>query len=251
MLRTLIEKYALTFLRKTTILFHTSYSVDFPDVPEAYSDLPELSRLTTLLRLPNMNDLIDQITINNGANFTPQVVMGWLECYSVRQEQDYRDHVWLPHTGIPELIGLPEHYDVLLDECSKRRCPTTGKAINDPAICLFCGEIFCSQAFCCQRGELGGCSQHMPKCGGEIGLFIIIRKCIILFRHNRNGSFVTAPYLDEHGEPDRGLRHGRRLMLNQQRYDRLVRDAWLSHGVPSVISRRLDGDMNPGGWESL
>lgn len=89
------------------------------------------------------------------------------------------------------------------------------------------------------------------RCGGNIGLFINIRKCIVLLLHDKNGTFYTAPYLDDHGEPDRGLRHGRRLMLNQKRYDRLFRDVWLAHGIPSVISRRLEGDINPGGWETL
>lgn len=162
-LRVMIEKYALVFLRKTTILFHSSYGVDFPDIPTEYADLPEFNRLTVLLHMPALNDLIDGVTAKYWDSTLPQLVSGWIEHYNVKPISDVRDYIWLPHPAIPELIGLPQYYDVLLDECTKRRCPTTGKAVNDPAICLFCGEIFCSQATCCQRGEYGGCNQHLSK----------------------------------------------------------------------------------------
>lgn len=48
-----------------------------------------------------------------------------------------------------------------------------------------------------------------------------------------------------------GLRHSRQLYLNQKRYDTMLRTMWLSHGVPSYISRRLEADINNGGWESV
>lgn len=40
-------------------------------------------------------------------------------------------------------------------------------------------------------------------------------------------------------------------MLNQKRYDRLIRDVWLAHNVPATISRRLESDVNNGGWETI
>jgi E3 ubiquitin-protein ligase UBR1 len=72
------------------------------------------------------------------------------------------------HPGIFELVGLPGTYDALLEECTRRRCPTTGKEVSDPMICLHCGEIFCSQAICClkedfqggKRYNIGGAQQH-------------------------------------------------------------------------------------------
>lgn len=91
----------------------------------------------------------------------------------------------------------------------------------------------------------------MPSsCGKNIGIFINIRKCRVLLLNNRKGSFLNAPYLDEHGEVDPGFRHQRRLILNQRRYDRLFRDVWLTHGVQAVISRKLEGEINTGGWET-
>lgn len=46
-------------------------------------------------------------------------------------------------------------------------------------------------------------------------------------------------------------RRTRQLFLNQRRYDALVRNVWLNHGIPSVISRKLEAELNTGGWDSL
>jgi E3 ubiquitin-protein ligase UBR1 len=90
----------------------------------------------------------------------------------------------------------------------------------------------------------------MCRCQRNIGLFINIRKCSIFYLHRVSGSFSNAPYIDRYGEVDVGLRHGRLLYLNQKRYDAL-RNIWLSHGIPSFISRKLEADINNGGWETI
>ena len=69
--------------------------------------------------------------------------------------------------------------------------------------------------------------------------------------HNRSGSWCLAPYLDRFGEPDPGLRRGRRLALNQKRYDKLLRDIWLYQAIPTTIARKLESEINNGGWETL
>ena len=84
-----------------------------------------------------------------------------------------------------------------------------------------------------------------------MGIFINIRKCCVFYLHRLSGSFANAPYIDKYGEADLGLRHGRQLFLSQRRYDSTVRTLWLSHGVPSFISRKLEGDINNGGWETI
>ena len=115
------------------------------------------------------------------------------------------------------------------------------------------------------------------RCSSPIGLFLNIRKCMILFLHvvpyqsytaaarlNRrgsatamttlsNGSWFAAPYLTRHGEIDPGLRQRHQLILNQKRYDRILRDAWLmvNATVWSTIARKLEGEVNGGGWESI
>jgi len=89
------------------------------------------------------------------------------------------------------------------------------------------------------------------RCGIDVGLFLNIRKCNVLYLHNRNGSWNFAPYLDKYGEPDPGLRRGRQLYLNQKRYDGLFRTVWLQQGIPTTIARKLEAEINNGGWETL
>jgi len=80
---------------------------------------------------------------------------------------------------------------------------------------------------------------------------------MVLFLHSShdhkgfNGSWAIAPYLDKHGEADPTLRRHHQLYLNQKRYDALLRNVWLQHGIPSAIARRLEADINAGGWETL
>lgn len=57
--------------------------------------------------------------------------------------------------------------------------------------------------------------------------------------------------MDKYGEADMGLRHSRQLFLSQKRYDSMLRSLWLGHGVPSFISRKLESDINNGGWETI
>ena len=70
-----------------------------------------------------------------------------------------------------------------------------------------------------------------------------------LYKHS--GTWSLAPYIDKYGEVDPGLRHSRQLFLNQKRYDVLLRTAWLTHGVPTFIARKLESDINNGGWETI
>ncbi|EAW06535.1 putative ubiquitin-protein ligase E3 component (UBR1) [Aspergillus clavatus NRRL 1] len=254
-LRRLVSSYALAFLRKTVILLHVQHGVDFPTA--GFNDMvaPELDRLTKLLQLPSVDEIF--VSLNPAKHVTQldEVVAGWISHWnSSRSGIRIADHqLWpsLSHPSIFELIGLPKYFDSLIEEANRKRCPNSKKELSDPSICLFCGDIFCSQAVCCMTNNRGGCNQHLQKCGKNVGLFINIRKCMILYLHNQNGSWHFAPYLDRHGEVDPGLRRNRQLILNQKRYDRLLRDVWLHHNIPATISRKLEADINNGGWETI
>ncbi|KAJ5700928.1 hypothetical protein N7493_011974 [Penicillium malachiteum] len=255
-LRRLISSYALTFLRKAVILLHVQHGVEFPSTGFTDVGSSELDRLTKALHLPSIDEILMKVNpARTSANPSDAVISGWIFHWNAsRSGIRFEDHrLWpsLPHPAIFELVGLPKYFDNLIEEANRRRCPNSKKELSDPSICLFCGEIFCSQAVCCMKNKLGGCNQHLQKCGKNIGLFINIRKCTVLYLHNQNGSWHYAPYLDRHGEVDPGLRRNRQLILNQKRYDRLLRDVWLSHSVPATISRKLESEINNGGWETI
>ncbi|KAF2770353.1 hypothetical protein EJ03DRAFT_373708 [Teratosphaeria nubilosa] len=269
MLRRVVEKYALTFLRKAIVLLHVRYGLDFDCPVDINPEIPELDRLSQLLHIPSLDDLCMLYTSqSSAANRMREITKRWLTqanlilAHESTHNSSRSPSITLPHPAIFELVGLPAHYDTLVSEALKRRCPTTGRDITDPAICLFCGEIFCSQAVCCMKSKsLGGCTQHMSRCGGQIGIFLIVRKCMVLFLHGCverggvSGSWAVAPYLDRHGEPDPTLRRHQMLFLEGRRVEGALRRVWLGvgggGGVRSFVSRRLEGDVNPGGWETL
>ncbi|EGO52578.1 hypothetical protein NEUTE1DRAFT_126058 [Neurospora tetrasperma FGSC 2508] len=262
-----IRNYALTFLRKCAILLYARYNIDFNSRVSPNPEQKELERLTETLKLPSFDAMLASLTPDSRIS---QLVSGWIEhqtCWDAEHSTLAADDnkllppsAVLSHPGIFELVGLPKNYATLIEECTRRKCPTKGKDISDPMLCLFCGDLFCGQSICCAvedregRGKtmrIGGCQQHMRKCQKNIGLFLNIRRCCIFYLHRLSGSFSNAPYIDKYGEVDLGLRHGRLLYLHQKRYDSMLRNLWLSHGIQSFISRKLEGDINNGGWETL
>ncbi|GME40838.1 Zinc finger N-recognin protein [Neofusicoccum parvum] len=257
-LRVLVSTYALPFVRKAVILMHVRYGIEFPDAGYDSAKEPELQRLSKALRLPSLDEMFSSYLADGPASIIIRsIASGWIKHWVLYRESKRSGPpakpLTLSHPAIFELVGLPKNYDTLTDEAIKRKCPTVPhKELTDPCVCLFCGEIFCSQAVCCMKqGGKGGCMQHQAKCGGNIGMFINIRKCMLLYTHHQSGSWFPAPYLDKHGETDMSLRRHHQLYLHQKRYDALVRSVWLHHQVPSTIARKLEGDINNGGWETM
>ncbi|PSN64236.1 hypothetical protein BS50DRAFT_678379 [Corynespora cassiicola Philippines] len=252
---TMVSTYALTFVRKAAIFMHIRYGVEIPHLAFERVDDPELERLSSLLKLPSLHDMFNSFGGKTaGCQTTRSVVVGWVRHWTWAKEgkRPLQPSISLSHPAIFELVGLPKNYDSLTDEAIRRKCPTTGKELTDPCVCLFCGEIMCSQGVCCMtERNRGGCNQHQTKCGGNIGLYINIRKCMVLFLNLDHGTWAVAPYLDKHGEVDPTLRRHHQLFLNQKRYDVLLRKVWLEGGIQSLIARRLEGDINNGGWETL
>ncbi|KAL3419091.1 hypothetical protein PVAG01_09313 [Phlyctema vagabunda] len=261
--RELAEKYALTFLRKTLLLYHVKYGIAFNNKVSSIPEAKELDRLSEAMFLPNFDSIcfsaVGSPQDHPAGNVGIQALIhNWIGQFYLNNPAPESS---LSHPTIFELVGLPKNYDKLMEETMKRRCPTTGKDVSDAMLCLLCGEIFCGQSMCCLKEgrpshdrparRIGGAQQHMLKCQKNVGIFINIRKCCVFYVYHQSGSFAVAPYVDRYGEVDPGLRHSRQLFLNQKRYDALLRAVWLTSGVPSVISRKLEADINNGGWETI
>ncbi|KIX97587.1 uncharacterized protein Z520_06364 [Fonsecaea multimorphosa CBS 102226] len=289
MLFKLCKVYALAFLRKSAVFFHVAHGVDFPTTAGSEAGLPELERLCHLLHVPNIDDILRSFSEYSTSGTLKYRAGIWLQdCIRFEMmKKGMPQLVGVPvrlmgikllHPAPFELIGLPKYFDVLMEESHRQKCPTTGKEVLDPALCLFCGEIFCSQTVCCQtKDKRGGCNAHIEKCSSPIGMFLFIRKCHVALLHvtkdpkvgnqdilrrihglppsstMSHGSFFPAPYLTKHGETDSGLRSKHQLILNQKRYDKLLRDTWLmiNGSVWSTIARKLESEVNAGGWETL
>ncbi|KAJ9614181.1 E3 ubiquitin-protein ligase ubr1 [Cladophialophora chaetospira] len=287
----LCKVYGLAFLRKAATYFHVAHGVDFPTTAGTEASLCELERLCHLMQLPSIAEILESFGEYSTSNTLKDRATIWLlDC--IRFEMRNKSApgslnsaprplgIKLLHPAPFELIGLPQYFDVLMEESHRRKCPTTGKELSDPALCLFCGEIFCSQTVCCLTKDMrGGCNAHVEKCSSPIGMFLFVRKCHVALLHIAkeaktgnndreelrrlqlapssatlsHGSFFPAPYLTKHGETDSGLRSKHQLILNQKRYDKLLRDTWLmtNGSVWSTIARKLESEVNAGGWETL
>ncbi|CAM5121887.1 unnamed protein product [Eretmochelys imbricata] len=140
------------------------------------------------------------------------------------------------------LIELPEDYSCLLNQASQFRCP---RSFDDerkhPMLCLFCGTMLCSQNTCCQElvngEELGACTSHALHCGAGVCMFLKIRECkVVLIEGKTRGCLYPAPYLDEYGETDPGLKRGNPLHLCHERY-RKLHLLWQQHCIIEEIAR--------------
>lgn len=157
--RTFVTKYTTPFLRKSAILLHTHYGILFPNT--GFEDLfdTEASRLSKVMGLPDLDEIFAScLGETQDCKFMRAMISGWCR-HSALRDVDLK----LSHPSIFELVGLPLHFDTLVEEAMKRRCPSTGKDLTEPTVCLFCGEVFCSQAFCCTENNQGGCNQHLQK----------------------------------------------------------------------------------------
>lgn len=166
-IHTMVSTYALPFVRKAAILMHVRYGIELPSVPFERVDEPELARLSFILKLPSLDEIFASFATRTPSGHTTRSVVGgwirhllWVQAGNV----PVKPTISLSHPAIFELVGLPKNYDTLTDEAIRRKCPTTGKELTDPALCLFCGEIMCSQAVCCMTDKhRGGCNQHLAK----------------------------------------------------------------------------------------
>lgn len=180
---TFARKYALTFVRKAAILLYVKYGVDLSCAVPSDPNADELDRLSEVLRLPSFEAMCLSLTdVGASANWpesTKDIARGWVQHHVHWLHGKHPDDdggpasAALTHPGIFELVGLPKNFDTLIEESTRRRCPTTGKDLSDPMICLVCGEMFCGQSVCCLKQErlpgelekesIGGAQQHMRK----------------------------------------------------------------------------------------
>lgn len=250
--RTLIEQIKIqcqTLLRCSCLLFNFMTDVDLPD---------ELSHLggDTFDVMTSYLGLSSDITVYFDdpicVNFMTRLAdhPDILE-FKRKIKDRYVDEIVplvSPVTPIRRLIALPEDYIDLINSVSLFTCPNNEKdESRNPTMCLVCGEILCSQTYCCQKEldnvQVGACTYHMHTCGAGIGIFLRIRDAEILLLGPNKGCLISAPYLDDYGETDQGLRRGNPLHLCRERYKKLHL-LWLSHGIHEEIVRRTESGQN-------
>nr|XP_014336379.1 PREDICTED: E3 ubiquitin-protein ligase UBR1 [Bos mutus] len=85
--------------------------------------------------------------------------------------------------------------------------------------------------------EVGACIFHALHCGAGVCIFLKIRECrVVLVEGKARGCAYPAPYLDEYGETDPGLKRGNPLHLSRERY-RKLHLVWQQHCIIEEIAR--------------
>ncbi|KAJ1862510.1 E3 ubiquitin-protein ligase ubr1, partial [Coemansia sp. RSA 2703] len=272
----LVTALMLPFLRRVALLFYLQYGVDIAsEAPWLISDRqktleseensqvlsqsePECKRLLKLLHLPELHQIIDL----DGQQRQPRMlslIEGWLgELRAFRRRHSSPMSLGAGCTmAIPismptlySLVDLPDRFEVLFERSAKAFCPRCNGVPSDPALCLLCGGFVCAQSFCCEEDGIGECNMHMKTCGGTVGVYLLVKKCGLLLLHHDNGCFMSAPYLDQHGEVDLGLKRGRPLFINRNRYDEMKKLV-LTQKIPVFVARKIDQAFDIGGWVSL
>ncbi|KAJ7920766.1 hypothetical protein B0H13DRAFT_1986155 [Mycena leptocephala] len=243
----LLYAFTLPFLRRAAILCRSVLPSCFPTPPSPGGDVCEYNRLLTMLNVPALSDLPNQDTLQNALS-------GWCAHYGHSHAASQLNcGVVLDFPAMYRMARLPLVLDNLFGAQDRaltcQRCSTVPV---DAAICLLCGTTVCMQSDCCrdEDNDRGECNLHMRECGGAIGVYFLVKRCMLLYIYSNNGTFSPPPYLDAHGEVDISMRRGRRQYLHFSRWEE-VRKTWLAHGIPTIIARRLESSLDSGGWETL
>ncbi|KAK7453361.1 E3 ubiquitin-protein ligase ubr1 [Stygiomarasmius scandens] len=244
----LLYAFTLPFLRKAAILCRAVLPQAFP-TPDSIGDANanEYTRLLQFLGIPKLADLPHQDTLQNALS-------GWCAHYGHSHAASPLNFgVVLDMPCVYRLARLPLVLDNLFVEPEKHvKCTRCNTVPADAAICLLCGMTVCFQSTCCAdlidgRGE---CNMHMRECGGALGIYFLVKRCIVLYLYGNSGTFNQSPYLDVHGEVDISMRRGPRQYLHHARWED-IRKTWLNHGIPTVITRKLESTLDSGGWETF
>ncbi|KAG7749910.1 hypothetical protein KL911_004903 [Ogataea haglerorum] len=234
-LYSMLVRLVTPFLRKCLIYSFVRFSVLLPgELPDLTQFSLECDKLCAVMNLPNLYDVLEAFPLEQFRT-------------SMERKLQLRD-ARIQFPAQMRLIPLPQrlnkffslYYNKLTDKPS------------DPAICLFCAKLVHLQVQ--NYGDrLGACNIHLKwECiNGEFGIFFIPKSNSILLLNKGKGSFFESPYLDDYGEIDQDSKKGHDLSLSQPKYDEFTRTVWLQHNIPNQIARKLESQIDIGGWETL
>ena len=102
-----------------------------------------------------------------------------------------------------------------------------GPVIEDPAICLICGELLSSGSSANRAAGYrlstspGECTQHAERCGCGVGVFFLVQKCCPLLIRGSRSCYLPSIYLDQYGEASELFTQSKPMFLSQARVRRL------------------------------
>jgi E3 ubiquitin-protein ligase UBR1 len=240
---------SLTPLLRNFAIYSISGCADYGDVEFNFdiNDGLECDRLCRFLNLPTIDEMLslfsgtDTVEKNRFDSFVKYVS-------TTDTELKFSS---LDYPAIVRLIDLPKRMDDIFTKLIYKKSPNLSLMMFDPAICLFCGDTVNLQRKSAITSN-GECNFHVDKeCLNHVGIFLLPRYSSLLLLKKGNGSFHPAPYLDPHGEYDSEMRQTQIMTLNEAKYDHFIRHMWIQQDTMNFITRKLEGTLDIGGWESL
>ncbi|KAG8919827.1 hypothetical protein FRC01_001076 [Tulasnella sp. 417] len=241
----MLYAHTLPFLRAALLVNRAILPPRNGSAPDP--SLPEYHRLLHLLNIPPLSD------ISSPSHEGLRVALAsW--CSHFGQNYGGTGTIILDYPDVHRLARIPRILDeIFMQNAEALICQRCETIPVDPAICLICGTVCCHQSHCCVDEDdrrQGECNMHTRECGGAVGVFFLVKRCMVLYLYAGSGSFTQPPYLDVHGEFDYMMRRGRRQYLHMPRFED-VRKTWLNHGIPTFTARKLDASIDSGGWDSV
>ncbi len=233
-----------TFLRCSCLLFHFMTDVELPDqLANVYGDTFEV-----MCEYLGLSQDIESYFSNRESYSFMSSLAAHKDIDNVAKSLSENGNSIIVYPCVPAVkrfIDLPDDYSDLINSVSSFTCPNNDRDdTRNPSMCLVCGDILCSMTYCCQKEMInsqtvGACTYHAHECGAGVGIFLRIRDCEIVLLGLSKGSLMSAPYLDEYGETDQGLRRGNPLHLCKERLNKLHL-MWLGHSLHEEIARTTE-----------
>ncbi|TID14161.1 hypothetical protein CANINC_004807 [Pichia inconspicua] len=233
----MLIKLVTPFMRKALILAYAKYAIFDDDTLTIDVNMMECDRLSKAMKLPYFDEIIDSLD--------PHF---FLEVTDENKAQLFDSRIAYP--GTIELLHLPDNLNDFYSNYYD--CLPENQKPDDPAICLFCGEVMDLQKN--RYGDdYGSCTMHIKwECmNGGKGIFFIPRSNCCLLLDNGKGSFIDGPYRDDYGEIDKEYKKGHEVHLSKKRYKELMKRVWLNHNIPNTIAQKLENLTDTGGWSTL
>ncbi|KAI7861885.1 hypothetical protein BDF14DRAFT_1862837 [Spinellus fusiger] len=216
----LLRTFTIAFLRKCLLLMVLHFGYIFQNFSETTQDNAENteeSEYDSLLKTFRLASFKDTFTLEP---FEQSIIKGWCTTYreyslsvvdpKLKSQTPVYSQLIQLSINLPtqfSMVSLPYRMDQLFDEDLYAICRKCKTLPEYPAMCLVCGTFVCARKVCCTEGDYGECNTHMRSCGGEVGMYMVIKECFILLLHDNGGTVMSAPYLDAHGEADLFLKY--------------------------------------------
>lgn len=251
----MLLKSITPFLRQAAIFSFVNCHSESELYEESDSSIFEADKLCAILNLPTLSGILREFSQTNPC-LTLESTRFKSFLASLQNEQYENSKIErrssLEYPGLILLVRLPDRLDDFFTRYYYlERYDFPHLAIENPAVCMFCGEV-CDLQRATLGSRHGQCTTHYTKkCQNSVGIFLLPKDRSILLLNKNGGSFHAIPYIDLHFEVAGDNKKTRAVFLQQLRYDDFIRSLWLQHNISNYIVRKLDGVIDAGGWETL